>query len=260
MRHLRSVSNIILLITLLTLGVVVAFFAPNKNVHENPTNSAPASNTITVAPSAPPVLPTLPPTGPSPTPEDPNARHPEVPILTPRVIVPVTIPTPVPSDPYEVTVNRERGIFYPKEITKMSEVIVVATVRKVMPARWTSADGRRPINPHAPDNAHSIYRPVLIDIELPIKGVLNKQSLILLAWGGVVGNDSAKVAADNLYTFNQGDRVVVFLNKNKQGNNLNNEPLWDVIEHYNIDGQDNANNEYQNIPLKQLLDDIRSAL
>jgi hypothetical protein len=234
MRHLRSVSNIILLITLLALGVVVAFFAPNKTVHENPTNSAPASNPITVAPSAPPVLPTLPPTGPSPTPEDPNARHPEVPILTPRVIVPVTIPTPVPSDPYEIIVNGDRGIFDPKEITRMSEVIVVGTVRKVMPARWTSADGKRPIT--------------------------NKQSLILLAWGGVVGNDSAKVAADNLYTFNQGNRVVVFLNKNKQGNNLNNEPLWDVIEHYNIDDQDNANNGYQNIPLRQLLDDIRSAL
>jgi hypothetical protein len=52
--------------------------------------------------------------------------------------------------------------------------------------------------------------------------------------------------------------VVVFLNK--QGNNLNNEPLWSIIEHYTIDGQDNANNGYQSIPLQKLLDDVRSAL
>jgi hypothetical protein len=258
MRHWHSASNIILLITLLSLGVVVAFLAPNKAVHESPTNSAPASNPITLAPSAPPVLPTLPPIGPSPTPEDPNAPITEVPILTPRVLIPRTVPSPIPSDPYEIIVNGERGIFDPKEITKMSEVVVVGTVRKVMPARWTTADGKRPSNPHAPDNTHTIYRPVLIDIELPIKGIQNKQSLILFAWGGVVGNDSARSSMDNLYTFNQGDRVVVFLNK--QGNNLNNEPLWSIIEHYTIDGQDNANNGYQSIPLQKLLDDVRSAL
>src|SRR6266542_1291929 len=104
MRHSHSASNIILLITLLSLGVVVAFFVLNKTVHENPTNSAPASNPKTVASSTAPVLSTLPPTGPSPTPEDPNA---EVPILTPRVLVPVTVPSPIPSDPYEVSVNGE---------------------------------------------------------------------------------------------------------------------------------------------------------
>jgi len=258
MRHWYSANNIILLITLFALSLVVALSAPNKNAHENPTNSVSASTPKTVTPTNPPVLPTLPPIDLSPTPEDPNAHNPVLPILTPRRGVSSTVPSPVPSDPYEITISRDRDIFDPKEITNMSEVIVVGTVRKVIPARWTTADGKRPTNPHAANNIHTIYTPVLIDVDLFIKGIQNQQTMMLFAWGGIVGSDVAKVSADDIYIFNQGERVVVFLNKQK--NSINNEPVWTIVEHYNIDSQDNASNGYQSIPLQKLLDDIRSAL
>jgi len=249
-----SVDSIILIAVVIALGIVVAFFAlSGRNAQTSPTVAsmdAPAETPKAI------LLPTLPAAGPSSTPETPNTSQIPIPNLTPRVMPSrPTQPTPLPSDPYQVLATGTRDTFDPKIIAQDSSIIVVGIVQDILPARWTTIDGRRPANPHANSNTDTIYTPVLIKVETDVKGLGIQQQLYLYAWGGAIGQDSATWQLDAMYQFKEGERAVLFLNE--RGQLLNNSPLWSINEHYTIDTKDNADNGYQSLPLQKLLEQIK---
>lgn len=136
-----------------------------------------------------------------------DAPSPEKPIYaTPR-------PTLGPNDPWGGTLFLYG---HPNTLysTKHANLIVTGAVIQVDPARWTTPDGKRPANPHAPNNKDTIFRPVRVKIDSFIMGSLPQPELLLMASGGTVGQDTLDYGGDDRTTFHEGDRVLIFLTDN----------------------------------------------
>jgi hypothetical protein len=178
--------------------------------------------------------------------------------LTP--IVPTYVPpsTVQPETPYHQTVSFT-GWSNAELATTDATVIVNGTVKRVGSARWTTPDGKRPANPWAPDNKYTIFRPIAIHAGSYLKGSESKAELLVMAGGGVVGLDSVDYHPASLYTFREGERVLVFLRKSDHL--MDNSPLWWLVGYYFIAGED-AINAYNNerVPLQQLLSEVREVL
>ncbi len=119
--------------------------------------------------------------------------------------------------------------------TEAADVIALGTVVEVPPTRWTTPDGARPANPHTADE--TIYNPVVIEVEDYLKVQQPTQQLGVFGRGGQIGQDRVDYCGDTRYTFVQGERVVVFLSSpsiwEERYDNL---LLWEVAEHYTIEG------------------------
>ncbi len=252
-----------------------------------PNVCCPPGAVATVAATSDPLSST--PVGPSysPVPASPGPRKPvptnSMPTWTalPTGVDPSWDATPVPQGPpptlgpdapYHMTSAGSRMPYEPKEATERASIVVLGTVRQVGPARWTTPDGKRPANPHGQDvsTADYIFTPVLVTVEQYLKGKHASVDVLLEAYGGTVGQDSVEHVGDDLYTFKQGDRVVVFLEKkaNKsQVQAVDGRPLWNIMEHYTITADGRAINTYHDdshpsrpsISLQRLLEDIAAA-
>lgn len=185
---------------------------------------------------------------------------------------PVPPRLPGPNEPYEVTIHQE---LIPDTVlsTRDSDLVIQGIVTKVYPARWTTPDGTRPVNPFASDSADFIYTPVQVDVKTFFKRTLvdkasgssNLTTVMLMANSGTVGQDSAR-RDDDLNTFKEGDLVVLFLRtlpllpKAVPVQEFNNLPMWRVMEHYTIDNENNAFNTYRKVPLGVLVDEVEKAV
>ncbi|HEY0736851.1 MAG TPA: hypothetical protein VGD69_18170 [Herpetosiphonaceae bacterium] len=164
------------------------------------------------------------------------------------------------TDPIRSTINITRFPHIPSAANE-SSVIVIGTVNSVLPARWTTADRRRPANPHTA--GHTIFRPVIVDVEEYLKGENTRRTLQLDAWGGRIDDDVFEQLPDKLYEFQAGEQVVVFLKELEQGSlpfTVDGSSLWSVEEHYTITSDGQAQNYYQTLPLDELRATVQTAL
>lgn len=168
---------------------------------------------------------------------------------------PPPLPTPKASDPYHMKINGAR-LPLPERITKEATVVAIGAVKQILPARWTTPDGKRPANPHAPPY-QTIYRPVVLEVQQYLKGPQPQPQLLLWVLGGTVGQDSVEYQVDDLFTFREGDRVVVYLVS--EGRTLNTSPLLTPRDRYTVTKDGRAGNGYRNLSLRQLIDEIRRA-
>ena len=162
------------------------------------------------------------------------------------------------TDSFGSTVYLDRFPHIPST-SRLSTVIVIGTVKQILPARWTTADGRRPANP----TGYTIFRPVFVDVEEYLKGEQNAKTLQLYAWGGRIGNDVYETQPDKLYEFQQGERAVLFLEELDPAAfpfSIDGSSLWSVQEHYTLTGDDQAQNFYQTLPLPELRATVQTAL
>jgi hypothetical protein len=178
-------------------------------------------------------------------------------------LVPTPRPTPRPNDPYYV-ISVGTGTPDVQRATKEATVVAIGTVRQILPARWTTPNGRRPANPHDPANPESISRPVLIEVEQYLKGQQPQRQLQLFAPGGAVGQDKVEVRLNGRaqFMFREGERVVVFLNERVYGSTktLNGSPLWEPLSsHYTVGSDGLATDGFRTVPLQQLLGEIAEA-
>lgn len=175
-------------------------------------------------------------------------------------------PTHAPSDPKVAVLYAEQVSDIPVS-TNTSDLIVIATVKKVGPARWTTPDGKRPVNPWASDNIDYIYTPITIVIQEQIvnKARLNAQAgteLHLKGYGGVVGKDSLSWGGDDLFQFIEGDKVLVFLAR-PQGlvhPEIDKAGLLEVYDRFTITKDNEAVNSYHKLPLDQVLSQIQTVI
>lgn len=261
----RFSRRALLIATLLGIGPVVAACGQPQGTVTPAGAAAPAgyAGQPSYATAQPPSLTRTPfPTYPAPihtTPVPPNPNPPQK--LTPAPgQIPTPRPTSRPSDPYTV-ITAGTGIPDVQLMTKEATVVVLGTVRQVLPARWTTPDGRRPANPHDPANRESIATPVLVEVEQYLKGQQPQRQLIVFAPGGTIGQDRVAVNLNgrDQFAFREGERVVVFLDERLRGSarTSNGSPLWNPLSGYytvNEDGQ--ATNGFRTVPLQQLLDEI----
>ena len=117
-----------------------------------------------------------------------------------------------PSDPYSFQLASE-GVQTPfvEKVRKWAQLIVVGTVRDILPACWVTADGRRPANPHA-DQGLLIITPVRVEVERVAKGRYALPDIYLAALGGRIGADCASISGSGPRpAFRFGERYVYFL-------------------------------------------------
>ena len=149
--------------------------------------------------------------------------------------------------------------------TAQSDLIVQGTVTQILAARWTTADGKRPANPHAADNWASIYTPVLLRLTQTLKGEVVQPEIVIAAIGGTVGLDSVEWETDKSQNFKQGDNVVLFLGSSvsyEYAGPLTKElgrTVWHAYTRYDVTSDGQAINVDRRLPLADLVNEINKA-
>jgi len=176
-----------------------------------------------------------------------------------------TQPIPPSSAPYNQQIFASQGPPNVQQATSYSDLVVQGAVTQVLTARWTTADGKRPANPHAADNRDSIYTPVLIRLTKMLKGQVSQPEIVVSTIGGTVGLDSVEWGSDTSQTFKQGDNVVLFLGK--PGSFPYVEPLtnelgrtvWHAYIRFDVTTDGQAINVRSTLPLADLINEINKA-
>ncbi len=214
-----------------------------------------------------------------PAPNTPMPAQPPTPLPTviPGSAMPSPVPITVPGSPQAVRAPHAPcgpsgvgdGLPSINIQTRSSRIIAVATVAQILPARWDTPDGQRPVIPQRGPFYYGIITPVLVEVEQYLKGEQPQRSLLLSVQGGMVGQDCDAPAPVDGYTMDSlgvGDRAVVFLQE-PSGSvpALNGTPLWRAPFRYMV-GPDSAvrvreitSFARRTIPLQQLLDEIAAA-
>lgn len=96
-----------------------------------------------------------------------------------------------PSDPYSLHMAGEAKAYpFSEKVRQLAQLLVVGTVRDILPSRWVTPDGRRPANPHT-GNDLLLITPVRVEVERVAKGAYALPDIYLAAPGGRIGEDCA---------------------------------------------------------------------
>lgn len=170
-------------------------------------------------------------------------------------------PTSQPSDPINLTAY-VNGLPDTRRETARSTVIIIGSIREVLPARWNTADGQRPANPRDLRAGFSIFTPVRVDVEQYLKGERPEREFFVYSPGGTVGSDSVRREPTARHPLRPGARVLMFLEPRRRTPTLlDARPLWDIVgvDYYILSADGRAMNVYRDVPLQQLLSEIIAA-
>jgi hypothetical protein len=149
-------------------------------------------------------------------------------------------------------------------LDKHSESVVIGRVIEILPSRWNTPDGKKPI---AKQDV-SIYTDVIIKVDRNVKGS-TPAKLVVRTFGGQVGDESNFV--EDEARFELGENVILFLTTEDPFDNS--AKSNSVGTHYRITGwkhgkfsitNDNqavrpdVPSKYQKIPVEELLRSIKS--
>jgi hypothetical protein len=117
-----------------------------------------------------------------------------------------------PDDPYQFHQAGEgAAIPFAEKVRRYGQLIILGTVRDILPARWATPDGRRPTNPHG-DGGLLIITPVRVQVERVAKGDYGLADIYLAAPGGRIGADCASYSGSGARPrFVFGERTLYFL-------------------------------------------------
>lgn len=166
------------------------------------------------------------------------------------------MPTPRPDEPFQLIIDGARFPTVPSA-TRDSSLIVVAIVRQVLPARWTTPDGGRPANPHDRANPRSIYRPVIVDVQQYIKGQESQPMLYIAANGGAIGQDYVRYEGLS-YEFQVGEQTILFLAERARPRALrvDGQAVLNVVDRFRVNPDGRVTDGYRTMPFQQLLYEI----
>lgn len=143
-------------------------------------------------------------------------------------------------------------------LAQESDVIVIGDVKEILPSRWATKDGKKPINFY---DEH-IYTDVIIEVDEYLKNPQPAEEITVRIMVGKVGID--QIICDEEAEFKPKERVLLFLTtKDSYTKNIGS-------EHFNViggahgkftieDGQairPKVIEDYRTIPLQELLETI----
>lgn len=108
-----------------------------------------------------------------------------------------------------------------KKLISMSDNIVIGDVSDVLPSRWNTQDGKRPINTND-GKPYVIYTDNNIKIEESLKGSLGTSTILVRTLGGTVDRDGQSVEDEPSYSVNE--KLLIFL---KDDNNFKTKDFGD---------------------------------
>lgn len=263
---LRRIGYALLAATVLLVGFVAFSLVQRSQFSATTVASGRLKPTVVVIPTTgpPPITTTA---APIPTPWPtiilpyitPAPIHPEpessdtIPTTAPEVLAMLSA-TVSPDQPMNAVLYTDRAanIAYTANV---ADIIVIGTVH-VLPARWTTPGGARPANPHANANTDTIFTPVVIAVTQYLKGTGPLGKIHLAAYSGRVGADSLELANDDLYTFQTGEQVVVFLRNDRTIDSI---PYYRILDRYTLQTDGKAVSSKLTMPLTTMIQTITQA-
>ncbi|HII02979.1 TPA: hypothetical protein HA351_15445 [Methanosarcinaceae archaeon] len=98
----------------------------------------------------------------------------------------------------------------PEELAKKSDLILIGSVKEILPARWSTPDGGQPENAiEALGRDEVIYRDVVISVDEYLKNSLSSNEVVVRVLGGIVGNLGMDV--EDEASFEPGEDVLLYL-------------------------------------------------
>ena len=99
-----------------------------------------------------------------------------------------------------------------KQLSSETDTTFVGIVKKILPSKWNTADGKRPGNT---DDAFSpsclIYTDIIISVDEYLKNPLSSKEVKVRVEGGTVGNDT--LIASYEPSLESGEKVLLYLMK-----------------------------------------------
>ena len=98
----------------------------------------------------------------------------------------------------------------PEDLAKKSDLILIGSVKEILPARWNTPDGEQPEDAFEGSGLNDvIYRDVVISVDQYLKNPLSSNEVIVRTLGGTVGN--LTLAVEDEPSFEPGDDVLLYL-------------------------------------------------
>ena len=96
------------------------------------------------------------------------------------------------------------------ELTNNSDLILIGSVKEILPARWNTPDGEQPENALEDLGLHEvIYRDVVISVDEYLKKSLSSNEVVVRVLGGTVGNLTMDV--EDQPSLEPGEDVLLYL-------------------------------------------------
>ena len=122
------------------------------------------------------------------------------------IVTPVTQETPASGISSSTGDMIER--YSLEKLASMSDSVVIGEVTNVLPSKWNTPDGNKPLNNDIP---YVIYTDANIKIGEYLKGILSTKTITVRVLGGTVGQDRQDVEDQPSYVANE--KVLIFLKK-----------------------------------------------
>ena len=116
-----------------------------------------------------------------------------------------------------------------EDLSKNSDVIVMGTVKEILPSKWNSADGKRPDKVVEFGPYDLIYTDIIISVDKYVKNPLSSEEVIVRVEGGKVGNDT--MAVEDEPSFKTGEKVLLYLTEDTSPGTKDTGP-----EHFKVTG------------------------
>jgi hypothetical protein len=193
------------------------------------------------------------------------------------------VPSVTPSPPFILSITGDYAYHpelepFPIETVEQTHLIIQGTVVNILPARWTTPDGTRPVDPSRAVESReaTIITPVVVQLtgppivdrrppDLPID--VSSGEVVIAALGGQVGLDSIRTD-DWSQLFEVGDVVLVGLTSvspDRAAGLIPTErgPAWSVAFKFDVttDGRAQAPGQlgYRSAPLNELVTQYQNA-
>lgn len=111
-----------------------------------------------------------------------------------------------------VTIGVSSSIAYlsPDNLTKDSDIVLTGSVKEILPAKWSTSDGKEPLNPIEDLGPYVlIYRDVVVSVDEYLKNPLSSDEVTVRTQGGTIGN--LTMDAEDEPFFEIGEKVLLYL-------------------------------------------------
>ena len=144
-------------------------------------------------------------------------------------IEPVSDQSNANSDKVTLTVSGSLEYVSPEEMSRMSDVVIIGTVKEVLPSEWNTGDGQIPNDDIYELEWYDIYTDVVINVDEYLKNPLSEKELIVRTLGGE--KDVISIVVEDEVSFNPGEKVFLYLKNDTWPNTMSNGP-----EHFVVTG------------------------
>jgi len=116
-----------------------------------------------------------------------------------------------------------------EELSNNSDTIIIGTVKEILPSKWSTTDGKKPVNTDRFSPSCFIYTDIIISVDEYIKNSSSSKDVTVRVWGGTVGDDTFKVSEEPRLKI--GEKVLLYLTKDTGPSTKDIGP-----EHYRVTG------------------------